>query len=395
MWLAFTISGCDSSTTQPELLAGPALSLRAGEPLTALPLLDETLQLNADSNTTELSIVPELPEGLTFDTLTGRVSGTPLSPANERTHTLTVSQNGNTIERYSIPVAVDLPLPDTISWLAPGFNAEVVLADAAMPVRLAAAGDGRLFFAELQSGQIRVIDPQAGLLREPLAVVDIVTGNEKGLLGLTLDPEFLFNGYLYVHATVPPNGGSDVEHAEIICYSVVENRGVNPVVIVDNLPIADLHNGGDIVFDHHGHLFVGRGDITEPERSQTEGDPAGRVLRYTKDGGIPADNPLPGDPEWARGLRNTFALAVHPHTGDLFGADAGPTDDDKLNYLVAGKNFLWGMEDEPQGSNIGFSVRIWPEVITPTGLLFHSGNGGFNDYQHELFTTSYNAEDIR
>ena len=119
------------------------------------------------------------------------------------------------------------------------------------------------------------------------------------------------------------------------------------------------------------------------------------MLRYTRDGGVPSDNPYPGDPEWSRGLRNTFALAVHPTTGDLFGADAGPASDDKLNYLAAGKNFLWGMDEEPRGSGIGFSIRIWPEVITPTALLFHSGAGGFDDFQYQLFTTSYNFEDVR
>ena len=30
-----------------------------------------------------------------------------------------------------------------------------------------------------------------------------------------------------------------------------------------------------------------------------------------RDGSVPADNPIPGDAEWCRGLRNPFGLAVH------------------------------------------------------------------------------------
>lgn len=395
LWVLMALSGCESSKTEAlEIISSNSVSLRAGEPVESLPVLNSEIQAVADSALTELTITPALPEGLAFDQATGRISGISNAPAETTDYSIQLT-NGTTQKSYVISLAIDRALPAAFSWLYPGFNAEVAVANAQIPVRMTIAPDGRLFYAELQTGRIRVVHPDTGLASAPFAELAVTTGSEKGILGLALHPQFADNGYVYVHATVASPTDDSTDVAQIIRLSAVDNRGVNPTVLVDNLPAADLHNGGDVIFDHHGHLFVGRGDITTPSRAQTSGDTAGKVLRYTSDGSIPTDNPFPGDPEWARGLRNTFALAIHPETGVLFGADAGPADNDKLNYLAAGKNFLWGLDEEPQGSGVGFSIRIWPEVITPTALHFHSGNGGFDAFEHQLFLTSYNDEDIR
>ena len=393
--LMLSVAGCEDNTpqqSQTKIIAGP-VSLRTQTAVDNLALLTDSTQQLADSPSTVLTVTPSLPAGLTFDSSTGRISGSPEYQLDAQAFTLTVTSPEHT-QSFQVSIAVDDRLPDRIVSLAAGYNADVLHTDANMPVRMAQAPDGRLFYAELQTGAIRIIDPSQGLLPQPFANVTIVSGAEKGTLGLALDPDFQNNGYVYIHATVPENNGNP-EHAEIIRYTDVANTGVNPVTIVDQLPIADLHNGGDLVFDLDGNLLIGRGDITDPATAQQQGNLSGKVLRYTAEGGIPADNPFPGDPEWSRGLRNTFALAIHPQTGDLFGADAGPTSDDKLNYLKPGKNFLWGMEEEPQGSSVGYSVRIWHEVITPTALLFHTGSGGFERFSNQLFVSSYNAADIR
>ncbi len=388
-------TGCEDNTSQPvqTKTITNQVSLRTQTAVDNLPLLADAAQQLADSPTTLLSIAPALPSGLVLEPSTGRVSGVVQDQLLASTYTLTVVSPDKTTN-YNVSLSVDGKLPEQIASLAAGFNADVLLTGADIPVRMAMAPDGRMFYAELQTGAIRIIEATGQLQAQPFATTQVVSGAEKGMLGLVLDPDFENNGYVYVHATVPGvNGATD--HAEIIRYTAVDNTGVNPVTLVDDLPIADIHNGGDLAFDLAGNLLIGRGDITDPASAQQHGNPSGKVLRYTPEGGIPADNPFPGDPEWSRGLRNTFALAIHPQTGDLFGADAGPTSDDKLNYLKPGKNFLWGMVDEPQGSTVGYSVRVWHEVITPTALLFHTGSGGFNDYGNQLFVSSYNAADIR
>lgn len=379
------VFGCDGNsvrTTQPDSIAqvleAPAYNFRLGDSV-LINLSDHAGFIES------YTVTPDLPQGLILNRQTGVISGV----ASVLSHTAQYQ----VIAGVSFELGLHPALPETLEFLDHRYSAEVVIANAAAPVRMAASPDGRLFYAELQSGNIRIIDRNQRLLREPFASLSIESGKEKGLLGLALDPDFQTNGYVYAYATVAGHNGTE-SHAEIVRFTAVQNSAVDKTVIVDLLPIADIHNGGDLVFDKSGHLFVGRGDVDDPASSQVESGLSGRILRYTRDGNIPADNPYPGTAEWSRGIRNTFAMALQPETGDLFGADAGPASDDKLNYLQAGKNFVWGMQEEPRGSGIGFTLRLWEEVITPTALFFHSG-AGISSFANQLFLSSYNEENIR
>lgn len=392
VWL---LNACDSSQPETEHSTAPEfnVSIRAGEPVHGLSLVHDDFQPIVESPGTVISISPALPDGLTFDAVSARISGSATS-AGTSEHLIQLI--GSALHTsYTVNIQIDKSLPAAFRFLAPGFNAETIISGAEVPVRMALAKDGRLFYAELQTGRIRIVHPFTGLVSQPFAQLDVSSGEERGLLGLALDPHFDENGYVYAHATFADSDDQDNNVARIVRLAAVGDIAVDTTILVNHLPAADIHNGGDLVFDQSGHLFVGRGDIKSAALAQTDDSTAGRILRYTKNGGIPADNPYPGNPEWARGLRNSFALTVHPASGDLFGADAGPASNDKLQYLKAGKNFLWGMEEEPSGSDIGFSVRVWNEVITPTSLHFHSGTGGFSSYKNQLFLSSYNDEDIR
>jgi glucose/arabinose dehydrogenase len=77
-----------------------------------------------------------------------------------------------------------------------------------LPVALTFAPDGRLFFVEVNKGQVRIAE--GGLLRpEPFASVEVAQGSEQGMLGLALDPRFSENAYVYAFYSVPrPDGGA-------------------------------------------------------------------------------------------------------------------------------------------------------------------------------------------
>lgn len=387
---------CDSSSSRQqtnspvtiaELQPSHAFHFRLGDPVNL-----ELSTVAQGGSVSTYSVYPQLPSGLTLDAVSGRVTGAAATLTEAITYTLDVTADGVSSQSTFL-LGVHAPLPEALDYLDDRYSAELVLADAAVPVRMAMAPDGRLFFIELMSGRVRIINPQGQLIEQPFAALEIESEKEKGLLGLALDPEFKSNGYVYVYATVPGHE-DDGPHAEIIRFTELQNRTVDKTILVKDLPVADLHNGGELLFDQSGHLFLGRGDTDDVATAQQEGSLSGRVLRYTKDGAIPVDNPYPGSAEWSRGLRNTFAMAIQPETGDLFGADAGPANDDKLNYLEPGKNFVWGMEEEPQGSGIGFTIKVWEEVITPTALFFHSG-AGVPLFKNQLFLSSYNDATVR
>ena len=265
----------------------------------------------------------------------------------------------------------------------------------AKPAKFALAPDGRIFFNELDSGDTRVLLADGTLRPAPFAENDVLTGPHQGLLGIVLHPNFTSNGWVYV--VVCTTGAV----TQVVRYTDTPgmDAGTNRTVIVDNLPLADINNGGDLVFGIETpspRLYVSLGDTEDENLAQTDGELAGRILRYADDGTIPIDNPIPGDPEWVRGLRNTFCIDIQPETGALFGADNGPDADDELNYLRAGKNFEWG--GLPPGfppGDVGIVMETWVDVIVPTGIAWHDGTGWGPDYENDLFLTSYDDQVVR
>src|SRR5206468_11091453 len=70
------------------------------------------------------------------------------------------------------------------------------------PVPLRFAPDGRIFYTEKDTGNIRIIQQNGALLPTPFATVNpIFNTGEAGLLGIALDPAFSSNNYVYVYYT--------------------------------------------------------------------------------------------------------------------------------------------------------------------------------------------------
>ena len=90
---------------------------------------------------------------------------------------------------------------------APDWNrfTKIVLDDQDIdePMELAVLPDGRVIFIE-RKGRMKIYEPEAGKSRL-LAEFDVCTeGNyEDGLLGITIDPSFEHNGYIYVYYAPP------------------------------------------------------------------------------------------------------------------------------------------------------------------------------------------------
>ena len=255
--------------------------------------------------------------------------------------------------------------------------AEGKVTDAAWPVALAAAPDGRLFYAELFTGNIRIwqngqLDPR------PFATLENVSNHrESGFLGLALHPDFPQTPYVYAMYVVDDPETGLPSGQRVVRFRDVNNVGQDYTVVLDNLPATTVifHNGGRIAFGPDGKLYLTIGDTDVPALAQDPTRLEGSILRYNPDGSIPDDNPIPGSPVYATGLRNVFGLAFHPGTGDLYATDNGPGGFDEVNKIEAGHNYGWPTR-MGAANREGFSdpiavFGIWPyPPIGPTGVAF-------------------------
>ncbi|MEE8370021.1 MAG: PQQ-dependent sugar dehydrogenase [Dehalococcoidia bacterium] len=223
-----------------------------------------------------------------------------------------------------------------------------LVAEAAWPVGLAFAPDGRLFYNELRTGLVRIIDGDGNLLPEPFVAVEVQQGTEYGLIGLAIDPDFEENHHVYILFTAP---GPIKAIPRIMRFTDEGNVGVEPTLILD-LPetFADrfaFHVGGNIHFGPDGYLYVTVGDYNVAELAQDLSMPQGKILRINKeDGSAAPNNPFadrPGaDPRvFALGLRNSWDFTFHPLTGDIYATENGDFNCDELNRIVAGGNYGW------------------------------------------------------
>ncbi len=260
-----------------------------------------------------------------------------------------------------------------------GFRLETVAEGLEVPWSLAFVPDGRIFVTE-RPGRVRVIDAD-GLRAEPWAELAVAATGEAGLMGIAASPDFERTGHVYVVGTFATDDGLVDRVVRLTDRAGV---GVDPVVVVDGLPANRFHAGAALAFGPDGMLYVTTGDARDPPAAQDLSSRAGKILRYRPDGGIPADNPFPGSPVYALGLRNVQGLAWHSATGHLFATDHGPSGfpdedfrrgEDELNVIVPRGNYGWpeaaGMEDRPRFLP---PIAAWTPAIAPSGLAIHSGH---------------------
>lgn len=282
------------------------------------------------------------------------------------------------------PAGPTLPTPPV------AIRTETVVAGANFPVSLTFAPDGRLFYTELQTGNVRIVQNNQ-LLAMPFVTVPVATTGEQGLLGLALDPNFATNRFVYIYHTHP----SPLRN-RILRYTEANNVGSGETVIVDNLPVNSNHNGGRIAFGPDGLLYVTIGDAGTPANAQSTASLAGKVLRYNPSGTIPAGNPVAGNPLFALGLRNPFGLTFHRTAGTPYVSDNGPNCDDEINRIIPNGNYGWRPSYPCGDADPQFRAPIarFTPPIAPTGMAFYGGSV-FPEWQNHLFLTSFNDGVLR
>jgi glucose/arabinose dehydrogenase/peptidoglycan/xylan/chitin deacetylase (PgdA/CDA1 family) len=248
------------------------------------------------------------------------------------------------------------------------------------------APDGRLFFSEKNTGNIRIMKDDK-VLEKPFATTsDHYVDSEQGLLGLAIDPLFEKNHYVYLYYTAinKDSKNNTIDNKivnKVVRFTDVNNTAYDKVTLLDNIPaMAGYHSGGALAFGPDDKLYITVGDATSSIFAQNPSVLLGKVLRINRDGTIPADNPYPGSPVYTIGHRNMYGIAFDK---DGFGiiSENGDVFYDEINALEKGGNYGYPTLQPPNASpmNANASLSILPlrtywRTIAPTQAVYYEGS---------------------
>ncbi|MCW8087069.1 PQQ-dependent sugar dehydrogenase [Sabulicella glaciei] len=254
--------------------------------------------------------------------------------------------------------------------------------------------DGGLLVTE-RPGRLRYVAPD-GRVSAPLAgAPPVVAEGQGGLLDVAVPPDFARSREVFLSAATLVEGGALTR----LWRARLGQAGLEALTpVLDAAPAQPSgrqHYGSRVlVSPDNAHLFMTTGDRNQDrERAQRPGDLAGKVLRLTRDGRVPADNPFVGrqgarGEVWSLGHRNPQGLAFNPATGSLILAEFGPRGGDELNLIQPGRNYGWPLVTtgrEYWGGQIaggrtagpGFTdpIRFWTPAVSPSGIAFAPRDG--------------------
>jgi glucose/arabinose dehydrogenase len=266
--------------------------------------------------------------------------------------------------------------------------------------------DGRLIVSE-RPGRVRLVTPD-GRVSAPLdGVPEVEVGGQGGLLDLQPAPDFATSREVFFAAAMLVEGGA---LTRLWRARLVNDRLEGAAPVLDATPAqarGRLHFGGRLAFSPDGrHIFLTTGDRNEErERAQKGNDLAGKIIRLTREGHIPSDNPFVGRPGWrgeiwSLGHRNPQGIAFHPVTGSLIAAEFGPRGGDELNLIEPGRNYGWPLVSfgreywggaiaggRTSAPGLAEPLRQWTPSVSPSGIAFAPPAG---DWRGDLFLACLN-----
>jgi aldose sugar dehydrogenase len=268
----------------------------------------------------------------------------------------------------------------------PEIISKVLTESLEFPWDIAWGSDNNIWMTE-RGGQISRVDPSNGNVTPLLAVNDVVSNGEGGLLGLALHPDLANTPNIFVSYCYDKAG---VYTEKIVKYTIAGSTLVNPVILLDDIKAANIHNGSRLLISGD-KLFISTGDASDQSLPQNFSSVNGKILRINLDGSIPADNPNPSSPVWSIGHRNAQGLTL---VGDsLVASEHGPDSDDEINTISRGGNYGWPNVKGPcntseeqtfcNANNVINPLTSWTPTIAVSGMEYYN-NPFFPQWMNSL-----------
>ncbi len=289
----------------------------------------------------------------------------------------------------SLRALVPLILLVTVSPALAAIQLQPVLTSLSSPLYVTSARDGtnRLFIVE-QGGVIKLLQPGA---TTPTVFLDItakvLSGGERGLLGLAFHPQYAVNRRFFVNYTRQTDGATVIAEYQTSSSDPNVADATETQLLTVSQPFAN-HNGGMIEFGPDGFLYVGMGDgggANDPDnRAQNIDDLLGKMLRINVDvpsGGLPYSSPptnpffgpIAGRDEiYAVGLRNPFRFSFDRGPNQqLYAGDVGQSAREEIDIITSGGNYGWRVFEGTLCTGLG------PAPCAGGGFTFP-----INEYDH-------------
>jgi quinoprotein glucose dehydrogenase len=286
-----------------------------------------------------------------------------------------VNAAGSSALQPGNPVVGDTPqkIEDNFIPDPDDYNLDVWVQELEIPWSLVFLNEEKALVSE-RRGSIRLIIN--GILEpEPYKIIQEAEHiGEGGLMGLAKHPDFPEQPYVYVMYTYRNQG----ELFNRVARYIDTGKTLEfDLVIQENIPGHRVHNGGRIAFGPDKMLYVCTGDVWQADIAQDLDNLGGKILRYSPEGGIPADNPFNDSPVYSMGHRNPQGLSWHPETGSLFSSEHGPSGEyglrgmDIINEIINGGNYGWPFV--LGAANVDGYIDpliMWIRATPPSGMTF-------------------------
>jgi glucose/arabinose dehydrogenase len=205
----------------------------------------------------------------------------------------------------------------------------------------------------------RIIAIKDGEPRVVGKIPQAAPGGEAGLLGLAVSPSFEDDRLVYAYLTTERDN-------RVIKFRFDGKRLGKSRNVLTGIPSAQNHDGGRLLFDDDGNLFVSTGEAGQPELSQDTDSLGGKILRITPDGTTT---------RWSMGHRNVQGLAFDD-AGGLWATEFGANTWDELNRIEKGANYGWpDVEGNGEADGMVNPQVVWrTDEASPSGLAFLDGH---------------------